>query len=94
MVRAPGEAPELMQVCADSSDPATRARECHALMEAANEYPEALLTLLTLNPFDSPALPPTIRCSPFYEWATKLAVSSLILKQWEQRLSGRCGGTG
>ena len=41
---------ELIQVCADLSDPATRQREIRALQEAAREHPKAILHLISLEP--------------------------------------------
>ena len=45
---------ELIQVCADLSDPATRQRESRALQEAVREHPRADLHLISLEP-DIPA---------------------------------------
>ena len=41
---------ELIQVCGDLSDTATRQREIRALQEAAKEHPRATLHLVSLEP--------------------------------------------
>jgi predicted AAA+ superfamily ATPase len=67
LARYPGQAPELIQVCADPSPPETLARETRALMDARVLVPGATATLLTLNRFVGP-LPAGVRCLPFHEW--------------------------
>ncbi|MGH9382490.1 MAG: ATP-binding protein [Thermoanaerobaculia bacterium] len=63
-----GEA-ELIQVCADASDPATAEREVRALLEAGTARPEARKRLLTLTRDAAPAeTPPGVTVQPAYEW--------------------------
>ena len=50
---------ELIQVCADLSDPATAKRECRALAAAGKLFPRARRRLLTLTQDGLPADPPT-----------------------------------
>jgi predicted AAA+ superfamily ATPase len=45
LARYPGGHQELIQVCADLSDPTTCHREIRALQEAAKEHPKATLHL-------------------------------------------------
>lgn len=49
LARSPGGETELIQVCADASDPATAAREMRALVEARRRFPQARMRLLTLT---------------------------------------------
>jgi hypothetical protein len=63
-----GEA-ELIQVCADASDPATAERELRALAEAGELYPRAQKRLLTFRGSAAPAAaPPGVIVQPAYEW--------------------------
>ena len=59
LARGAGGETELIQVCADASDPSTAARECRALAEAGKRFPRARRRLLTLTqdgfPAESPA---------------------------------------
>ena len=59
LARGAGGKTELIQVCADASDPSTAARECRALAEAGKRFPRARRQLLTLTqdgfPSESPA---------------------------------------
>jgi predicted AAA+ superfamily ATPase len=48
---------ELVQVCANIDDPATRAREIRALHEAATEYPRASRWLIVLDAPQTPIAP-------------------------------------
>ena len=65
--RASGE--ELIQVCADLSSPATRARELRALAAAAKDYPRATLRMLVLDrDAVARAATPEIEVLPAYEW--------------------------
>ena len=65
---AEGEA-ELIQVCADASDPATAERELRALVEAGEAHPKAQKRLLTLTRDGKPAAaPPGVTVQPAYEW--------------------------
>ena len=60
---------ELIQVCADASDPAGAERELRALVEAERCFPEANLRLLTLTRDGAPPeLPPGVSLQPAYEW--------------------------
>ena len=60
---------ELLQVCADASDPETEERELRALAEAGKRYPKARKRLLTLThdglPTDTPL---GVIAQPAYEW--------------------------
>ncbi len=65
---ADGEA-ELIQVCADASDPATAERELRALHEAGALFPQARKRLLTLTRDGLPAeAPAEVAAQPAYEW--------------------------
>jgi predicted AAA+ superfamily ATPase len=60
---------DLIQVCADASDPATAERELRALLEAGERHPNAHKWLLTLTRDGSPAEAPLgIAVQPAYEW--------------------------
>lgn len=60
---------ELIQVCADASEPATANRELRALLAARETYPDARLRLLTLTRDGAPAqVPSGIEVQPAYEW--------------------------
>ncbi|MFH1842302.1 MAG: ATP-binding protein [bacterium] len=60
---------ELIQVCADASDPVTAKRELRALQEAGEEWPRARKRLLTLTQDGAPAESPTdIHVQPAYVW--------------------------
>ena len=71
---------ELIQVCADASDPATSARELRALYAAGEEFPDAALRLLTLTrdglPDVSPESSPGVIAQPAYAWALETASTS------------------
>ena len=61
--------PELIQVCADASDPTTADREIRALLEAGEMHPKAQKRLITLHRDGRPgAAPPEIIVQPAYEW--------------------------
>lgn len=69
LARTPEGGLELIQVCADVSDPETMARELRALEEAAVDYPQATRRLLTLTAEALPReRPPGIVVQPAYEW--------------------------
>jgi predicted AAA+ superfamily ATPase len=69
LLRAPGVTPELIQVCADVSDPGTLERELRALQAASAEHPRATRRLLVLDRDQVPSRPVTgIRIQPAYEW--------------------------
>lgn len=60
---------DLIQVCADASDPATAEREIRALQEAGKERPHACKRLLTLTRDGTPAESTEgIIAQPAYEW--------------------------
>ncbi len=60
---------QLIQVCADASDPRTADRELRALEDASARFPEATLRLLTLNRDGLPAeRPRSVKAQPAYEW--------------------------
>jgi hypothetical protein len=60
---------ELIQVCADASDPATAEREVRALVDAGARYPGAPRRLLTLTRDATPPdAPPGVTAQPAYEW--------------------------
>ena len=58
LARAADGGTELIQVCADLSDPATAARECRALAAAGKRFPRARRRLLTLTQDGLPAAAP------------------------------------
>jgi predicted AAA+ superfamily ATPase len=68
LARYPDGRRELIQVCADPADAATRQREFRALADAALAYPETPARLLTLNQELLPAAPPGVLVQPAYEW--------------------------
>lgn len=68
LARYPDNHEELVQVCADLSDPATRNREIRALEEAAREHPKAALHLISLEPEIPPDVPPGITVHSAAEW--------------------------
>ncbi len=60
---------ELIQVCADASDPATSERELRALLAAGEMHPRARKRLLTLTRDGQPAAaPPGVTVQPAYAW--------------------------
>jgi hypothetical protein len=69
LARGPDGDLELIQVCADASDPATADRELRALVEAGEVHPRARKRLLTLTRDGAPAEPPpSVIVQPAYEW--------------------------
>ena len=76
LARASTGEQELIQVCADSTGPATAARELRALDEAGAVFPEAARRLLTLTadavPADAPA---GVLVQPAYEWMLAMAAA-------------------
>lgn len=69
LARHPDGETELIQVCADASDPATAGRELRSLLESAPIYPGARLRLLTLTRDGAPAeVPGGILVQTGYEW--------------------------
>lgn len=67
LVRAPGQRPELLQVCASLDDPDTLQRECRALLAARREQPGARCRIVSLTPLLRPA-PEGIHVTPASEW--------------------------
>jgi len=60
---------ELIQVCADASDPDTAGRELRALSDAGATYPHATRRLLTMTHDGAPAeTPANTIVQPAYEW--------------------------
>jgi predicted AAA+ superfamily ATPase len=75
VARSPTGDMELIQVCADATEPATAARETQALEEAGSLFPGATRRLLTLTADAMPAeVPAGVIAQPAYEWL--LAVDS------------------
>lgn len=69
LLRNPGTAPELVQVCADVSGPVTLERELRGLQAASVEFPRATRRLLVLDRDQVPSRPVAgIRVQPAYEW--------------------------
>ncbi|MBZ0154914.1 MAG: ATP-binding protein [Alphaproteobacteria bacterium] len=68
LARYPDNHQELIQVCADLSDPATRQREIRALQEAAREYPRAAPHLVSLEPEVPADMPPGITVHSATAW--------------------------
>jgi predicted AAA+ superfamily ATPase len=66
---AAGKPPELIQVCLDTSDPATWEREVLALTAAAAEIPDSSALLLTLDSTPpKPPLPAPLHWRPAAAW--------------------------
>lgn len=69
LARGPAGEAELIQVCADASDPATAERELRALQAAGVVHPGARQRLFTLTRDGAPAeAPPGVLVQPAYEW--------------------------
>lgn len=69
LVRSPGGAAELIQVCADSTSAAVADRELRALEEAGRLFPHAGKRLLTLTLDGTPReVPAGVAVQPAYEW--------------------------
>lgn len=67
--RSPEGETELIQVCADASDPRTATRELRALAAAGNRYAGARKRLLTLTRAGVPAqIPGDIEVQPAHDW--------------------------
>jgi hypothetical protein len=64
----PLQTPELIQVCLDVSDSATREREVRALEAASKELPDAKPLLLTLDSTPPPHLPTALQWLPAAAW--------------------------
>ena len=69
LARLPDGSSELIQVCAELSDPAVREREFRALQDAASTHRRARRRLLTLHREPLPDAPPAgVEVLPAYEW--------------------------
>jgi predicted AAA+ superfamily ATPase len=69
LATTPLQHPELIQVCLELSDPATRDREVRALEAASKEIPDAMPVLLTLDSTPpQPPLPEPLRWKPAAAW--------------------------
>ena len=69
LARRAGGSMELVQVCADLSDPETANRELRALAAAGARFPHARQRLLTLTRDSIPdELPAGVEAQPAYEW--------------------------
>ncbi len=69
LARLPDGREELIQVCAEASDPTTAERELRALSEAKAQFPRATQRLLILNHDARPrSHPEGVRVQPAYEW--------------------------
>ena len=69
MARSPDGRRELIQVCADASDPATAERELRALVAASQQFPDAGMRLLTLSRDGIPdTLPDGVVAQPAWVW--------------------------
>lgn len=69
LARTPGGALELIQVCADATEPATATRELRALEEAGTAFPKAKRRLLTLTADALPReTPKGVTAQPAWEW--------------------------
>ncbi len=69
LARTPEGALELIQVCADATEPATAERELRALAEAAAQHPDAKRLLLTLTADALPRdTPEGVLARPAWEW--------------------------
>jgi len=69
LARHPGRGEELIQVCADPSEPATLERELRALAAAGKEHRRAKRRLLVLDRGAMPRAPtPGVEVQPAYEW--------------------------
>ncbi|MDR3455275.1 MAG: ATP-binding protein [Rhodoferax sp.] len=66
--RGPAGGEALIQVCAELDNPDTLAREVRALQDAAPDWPEAALQLITLNPPKGGTLPPEIQLHLAPDW--------------------------
>ena len=68
LARYPEGGEALIQVCADLDDPVTWQRETRALLNAAQEYRQATLHLISLEPDQWAELPPGITWRPATAW--------------------------
>lgn len=76
LARHSGAGEELIQVCADVSDPATLERELRALDAAGREHRRAAKRLLVLSRDDVPHVQTRgVEIQPAYEWLLALSAS-------------------
>jgi len=69
LARGPEGGMELIQVCADASDPTVAERELRALAGAGAIFPQAARRLLTLTRDGAPPEAPSgVKVQPAYEW--------------------------
>ncbi len=68
LARSPEGKLELIQVCANISDPVTQQREIRALESALSTFPNATPILITLNPEAITERPPFIQVLPAARW--------------------------
>ncbi|MCC6738882.1 MAG: ATP-binding protein [Planctomycetia bacterium] len=68
LARYPGGRQELIQVCANLDDAATRDREFRALLEASGEHGRADLSVVCLDSDAVPGVPGTIRLQSAGSW--------------------------
>ncbi|MCE9583000.1 MAG: ATP-binding protein [Planctomycetes bacterium] len=68
LARFPGGKEELIQVCADLDEPATKEREFRGLIEARKERPRAALTLVCMDSDAIPGVPRGIAVRPAAGW--------------------------
>ena len=69
LVRSREGSTELVQVCADLTSDATRARELRALAAAGGAYPDALRRVLVITRDEALAVSSRqIEAQPAYEW--------------------------
>ncbi len=69
LARAADGRRELIQVCADATDPGTAERELRALMAAGKQFPDAVRRLLTLTRDGIPdSLPDGVTAQPAWGW--------------------------
>ena len=81
LARFPDGKEELIQVCAEASDPATAARELRALDGARELHPRAAQRLLTLNREPAPpSAPAAVIVQPAYEWILSAHAEEVVTR--------------
>lgn len=78
LARWPGGGRELIQVCAEVQDAATLEREVRALESAAQEHPDAALSLVTLVSESIRGVPETIRVYDASLWLLRRAPGTAL----------------
>jgi predicted AAA+ superfamily ATPase len=68
LARSPEGEQALIEVCADLRDLGTHDREVRALLTAAEEHPDASLTLVTLTPEAARGVPDSIKLQDAAVW--------------------------